>query len=157
MALSTAASGNNVPQRAVVIAAATALTALAFAAPAHAATGAAPSATTGITAAAAPPARDLGDCPANYACLWPGSNWTGSFRWQGTYNNTPVGSNINNNSRSSANWSDSRIACFWDNDNGTGDHMSEGPHSIRADLRLDPKPSGGNWYHKISALTWNNC
>lgn len=156
-ALPTAAPKVHALRRAVVIAAAAVFVALAFTAPANAAGGAGLSGTTGVTAAAALPLWDLGDCPNNYACLWNDRNWTGSRRWQGTNNNTPVGSRINNLSRSSANWSDSRTACFWDNDNGTGDHMSEGPHSIRADLRQDPKPSGGNWDHKISALTWNNC
>ena len=143
-------------RRVAVMGVAIAAVAITAAAPAHAADGAAPSGTYSITTAAEP-LRSLGDCPANYACLWPGTNWTGSFRWQGTNVNTPVGNNINNKSRSSANWSDSRVACLWDNDNGTGDHLSEGPHSIRADLRQDQKPSGGSWDHKISALTWNNC
>jgi len=155
-ATALSAARNHVLRRAAVVTAATVVAALAFTAPAHAAGGAALSGIAGVTVAAAPPLRDLGDCPNDYACLWNDRNWT-HRRWQGTHDNTPVASSINNASRSSANWDDSRTACFWDNDNGTGDHLSEGPHSIRADLRQDPKPGGGSWDHKISALTWNNC
>ena len=125
-----------------VIAAAT-TSVFAFTTPADAATGA----TTAVTP------RAVQDCPTGHACLWTEPGWGGA-RWQGRYNNTPVGSSINNNSLSSANHDTVRVACFWTNNDGTGDVLREGPGSIRQNLGLDPRGSG-NWGRVISALTWN--
>lgn len=137
-------------RRAAAVAVATATISLAFTAPADAAPTPVPSG-----ASAAAEARDIEDCPVNYACLWTETGWTGD-RWQGTGNNVPVRDFINNLSLSTYNNS-SRVACFWNSPNGTGERMREVPYSRRRNLVLDPKPSGGNWAREISAVTWNNC
>lgn len=147
-------------RRAAAVAVATAIASIALAVPAGAAPVPAPSPGSGTSlnsgVSAVAGARALQNCPAAFACLWPVTDWRGDHWWQGTRNNTPVPQWINDASLSTANHDTSRVACFFNNPNGRdGERMREGPFSVRANLVLDPKPSGGNWAREISALTWN--
>ncbi|BFU42503.1 peptidase inhibitor family I36 protein [Krasilnikovia sp. MM14-A1004] len=139
----------NNARRAATVLAAFALTAGAFAAPAQAAPG------SGKTPV---PAGDvstlsLGDCPSEYACLWPLNNFEGR-RWQGRNANSTLPSYIDNNSWSSFNNGVNCTVHFWEGPGYTGVAFNEIIGSRRADLRQNSRPGGGSWADVISSMNW---